>query len=36
VRQMTKLSQRLARLDELVPLPEGVSLSVDIDPMNLM
>jgi primosomal protein N' (replication factor Y) len=36
VRQMTKLSQHLARLDELVPLPEDVSLSVDIDPMNLI
>src|SRR5713101_5825483 len=34
-RQMTQLSQRLAELIATSNLPEGVSLSVDIDPVNL-
>ena len=34
-RQMTRLSQHLARLTESVALPEDVLLSVDIDPVNL-
>ena len=34
-RQMTQLSQRLAELTVTSNLPEGVSLSVDIDPVNL-
>jgi hypothetical protein len=35
-RQMAQLSQRLAELTTASNLPEGVSLSVDIDPVNLM
>jgi len=35
-RQMTRLSQSLAGLLENVSLPEGVSLTVDIDPVNLI
>ncbi len=35
-RQMTQLSQRLAEVTATPNLPEGVSLSVDIDPVNLM
>jgi primosomal protein N' (replication factor Y) len=34
-RQMTTLSQHLARLTETFVLPEDVSWSVDIDPVNL-
>jgi primosomal protein N' (replication factor Y) len=34
-RQMARLSQALARLLETLKLPEDVSLSVDIDPVNL-
>ena len=34
-RQMTRLSQHLARLTESAALPEDVLLSVDIDPVNL-
>jgi primosomal protein N' (replication factor Y) len=34
-RQMSALSRGLARLTETIQLPEGVSLSVDIDPVNL-
>jgi primosomal protein N' (replication factor Y) len=35
-RQMTRLSQHLARLFENLALPEDVTLSVDIDPVNLI
>jgi primosomal protein N' (replication factor Y) len=35
-RQMSQLSQCLAELTATSNLPEGVSLSVDIDPVNLM
>jgi primosomal protein N' (replication factor Y) len=35
-RQMTRLSQHLARLFENLGLPEDVTLSVDIDPVNLI
>jgi primosomal protein N' (replication factor Y) len=34
-RQMTGISQRLAVLLEALSLPEGVALSVDIDPVRL-
>lgn len=34
-RQMSRLSQRLAQLLEGIPLPEDVTLTVDIDPVNL-
>ena len=34
-RQMTAVSQRLAVLIESLSLPDDVSLSVDIDPVNL-
>jgi len=34
-RQMTRLSQHLAKLTETLVLPEDVLLSVDIDPVNL-
>ncbi|MBI3851423.1 MAG: primosomal protein N' [Verrucomicrobia bacterium] len=34
-RQMTKLSQHLAKLMESLALPEDISLTVDIDPVNL-
>jgi primosomal protein N' (replication factor Y) len=34
-RQMTAISRRLAVLIEALSLPEGVSLSVDIDPVRL-
>ncbi len=34
-RQMTPVSRRLAVLTESLTLPEGVTLSVDIDPMDL-
>ena len=34
-RQMTALSRALAKLTGMVQLPEGVSFSVDIDPVNL-
>jgi hypothetical protein len=33
--QMTLLSRHLAKLTESVELPEGITLSVDIDPVNL-
>jgi primosomal protein N' len=36
LRQMTRLSQSLAKLLETLSLPEGVSLTVDIDPVNLV
>ena len=32
---MTPVSRRLAVLTESLTLPEGVTLSVDIDPMDL-
>jgi hypothetical protein len=32
---MTTISRRLATLIEALSLPEGVSLSVDIDPVRL-
>ncbi len=35
-RQMTKLSQALARLLEKVNLPEDVLLTVDVDPVNMV
>jgi primosomal protein N' (replication factor Y) len=35
VQRMTVLSQRLAQLIQSLPLPEDVSLSVDIDPVDL-
>ena len=35
-RQMTNLSQSLAKLIEALSLPEDVALSVDIDPVNLI
>jgi primosomal protein N' (replication factor Y) len=35
-RQMTKLSQQLAKLIESLALPEDVTLTVDIDPVNLI
>lgn len=34
-RQMSALSKHLAHLTETLELPEGVSLTVDIDPVNL-
>jgi primosomal protein N' (replication factor Y) len=34
-RQMSKLSQALAKLTEALVLPEDVTLTVDIDPVNL-
>ena len=34
-RQMTKLSARLAKLTEALVLPEDVTLTVDVDPVNL-
>jgi hypothetical protein len=34
-RQMSRLSQRLAKLAETLSLPDDVSLAVDIDPVNL-
>ena len=34
-RQMSKLSQQLAKLTETMKLPEDISLTVDIDPVNL-
>ena len=34
-RQMTSLSQRLAGLIQSLVLPEDISLTVDIDPVNL-
>ena len=34
-RQMTKLSQHLAKLNQSVILPEDVTFAVDIDPVNL-
>jgi len=36
MRQMTRLSQSLAKLLETLSLPEDVSLTVDIDPVNLV
>jgi len=35
-RQMSRLSQSLAKLLETLSLPEDVSLTVDIDPVNLV
>jgi primosomal protein N' (replication factor Y) len=35
-RQMSRLSQSLANLLEILSLPEDVSLTVDIDPVNLV
>ena len=35
-RQMSRLSQALAKLLETLALPEDVSLTVDIDPVNLV
>ena len=35
-RQMSRLSQSLAKLLESLNLPEDVSLTVDIDPVNLI
>ena len=35
-RQMSKLSAALARLLQHVSLPEDVTLTVDIDPVNLL
>lgn len=35
VRQMSKLSAVLARLQDTTPLPEDITLTVDIDPVNL-
>jgi primosomal protein N' (replication factor Y) len=34
-RAMSKLSQSLAKIIETLALPEDVTLSVDIDPVNL-
>ena len=34
-RQMSKLSQQLAKLTETMKLPEDISLTVDVDPVNL-
>jgi len=34
-RQMSKLSRSLANLRETLTLPEDVSLTVDVDPVNL-
>ena len=34
-RQMSALSRHLARLVETVALPEDITLTVDIDPVNL-
>lgn len=35
-RQMVLLSQRLTRLAETFQLPEGVSLTIDVDPVDLL
>ncbi len=35
-RQMSKLSRRLAKLTETLALPEDVTLTVDVDPVNLI
>jgi len=35
-RQMSRLSQHLARIADAKALPEDVSLVVDIDPVDLM
>jgi primosomal protein N' len=35
-RQMSRLSQRLAALNERLTLPEDVSLTIDIDPVNMV
>ena len=35
-RQMTRLSQKLAELMAALALPEEVTMTVDIDPVNLM
>jgi len=35
-RQMSKLSQSLARLTETIALPDDIALTVDIDPVNLI
>jgi primosomal protein N' (replication factor Y) len=34
-RQMTKLSQHLAKMAETLALPDDISLAIDIDPVNL-
>ena len=34
-RQISKLSQQLAKLAETIKLPEDISLTVDVDPVNL-
>jgi primosomal protein N' len=35
-RQMTRLSQRLAQIAASLALPEDVTMTVDVDPVNLM
>jgi hypothetical protein len=35
-RQMSKLGQSLTKMMETLVLPEDVSLTVDIDPVNLI
>lgn len=35
-RHMTRLSPRLSQLQSQLPLPEGVTLTVDVDPTNLL
>jgi len=35
-RQMSRLSQSLAKMLQILSLPEDISLTVDIDPVNLM
>jgi primosomal protein N' (replication factor Y) len=35
-RQMSKLSQSLGKLIETLALPDDVSLTVDVDPVNLV
>jgi primosomal protein N' len=34
-RQMSKLSEHLAQLTTASPMPDDLSLAIDIDPMNL-
>jgi primosomal protein N' (replication factor Y) len=34
-RQMTRLSQRLAKMTETLALPDDIALAIDIDPVNL-
>jgi primosomal protein N' len=35
-RQIARLSRTLAELSGALSLPEGVSMTIDIDPVNLM